>query len=97
MFGLISRIIAVPGRRDDLIAILIDGTAQMPGCLSYVVAKDAGDPDSIWVTEAWESQASHEASLSLLSVKDAMARGKPLIAGFGTSVVTTPIGGHGLA
>jgi quinol monooxygenase YgiN len=69
----------------------------MPGCLSYIVAKDTSDASVIWITEAWDSKASHEASLSLPSVKEAIAKGRPLIAGFGDRVVTTPVGGHGLA
>ena len=97
MFGLIGKMTAAPGRRDELITILLDGVAAMPGCLSYIVAKDTTDPDVIWITEAWESKASHEASLSLPSVKDSIAKGRPLIAGFGDRVVTTPVGGHGLA
>jgi quinol monooxygenase YgiN len=96
MYGLIGKMTAVPGKRDELIAILLEGIANMPGCLSYIVAK-AGDADAIWITEVWDSQASHEASLSLPSVKNAIAKGKPLIAGFSERVVTTPVGGHGMA
>ena len=68
----------------------------MPGCLSYVVATDPADPNGIWITEAWDSQASHDASLQLPAVKAAIAKGRPLIAGFSNSTVTTPVGGHGL-
>jgi quinol monooxygenase YgiN len=50
----------------------------------------------MWITEVWESKSSHDTSLSLQSVKDAIARGRPLIASFSDSVVTTPVGGHGL-
>ena len=96
MYGLIGKINTVPGQRDALIAILIDGVSGMPGCLSYIVAKDPTDPDAIWVTEAWDSQESHQASLSLPSVQQAISRGKPLIAGFGERFETMPIGGHGL-
>jgi quinol monooxygenase YgiN len=97
MYGLIGKITAVPGQRDALIAILLEGVSGMPGCLSYVVARDPSDPNAIWVTEVWDSQASHQASLSLPSVQQAIARGKPLIAGFGERIVTEPVGGHGLA
>jgi quinol monooxygenase YgiN len=45
----------------------------------------------------WESQAQHKASLQLPAVQAAIAKGRPLIAGFGTRVETAPIGGHGLA
>ena len=68
----------------------------MLGCLSYIVAKDTSDANAMWITEAWENQASHEASLSLPSVKEAVARARPLIAGFSDRSVTTPVGGHGL-
>ena len=68
----------------------------MPGCLSYVVALDTSDADAIWISEVWETQSSHEASLSLPPVRQAMAKGRPLIAGLGDRVVTTPVGGQGL-
>ncbi len=97
MYGLISKIKTAVGQRDALIAILIEGTSAMPGCLSYIVAKDPADTEAIWVTEVWESRASHQASLSLPSVQQAMAKGRPLIAGFGERFETQPVGGHGLA
>jgi quinol monooxygenase YgiN len=97
MYGLIGKMTAAPGKRDELASILLEGAAGMPGCLSYIVAKDTSDVNAIWVTEAWESKASHDASLSLPSVKEAIAKGRPLIAGFSDRVVTTPIGGTGLA
>ena len=96
MYGLIGKIDAQPGRRDALISILVEGVAGMPGCLSYVVARDAEDPDGLWVTEVWEGQAAHEASLALPSVQAAIEKGRPLIVGFSTRVVTEPVGGHGL-
>jgi quinol monooxygenase YgiN len=74
--GLIAKITLIPGRRDDMIGILKESAADMPGCLSYVVAKDAADESTIWVTEVWDSMASHDASLSLPAVKNAIPRGK---------------------
>ena len=96
MFGLIGKMNAVAGQRDALIAILLENAGQMPGCHSYVVAKDAKDADAIWVTEVWDNQQSHRASLALPSVQQAIARGKPLIASFGEFNTTEPVGGHGL-
>ncbi|GAB5521569.1 MAG: hypothetical protein RhofKO_38200 [Rhodothermales bacterium] len=91
MYGLIGQINAQPGQRDALIAILLDGTANMPGCLSYTIARDATDADAIWITEVWESQAAHQASLALPRVQAAIRQGRPLIAGFGFRVETIPI------
>lgn len=96
MYGLIGKINAVSGKRDELIAILLEGVSGLPGCLSYVVSKDLQDSDAIWVTEVWQSRARHQASLSLPSVQEAIAKGRPLIAGFGERFETEPVGGHGL-
>jgi quinol monooxygenase YgiN len=65
MYGLIGKMNAVEGKRDELIAILLQGTKEMPGCLSYIVAKDPADTTTIWVTEVWQDQARHKASLAL--------------------------------
>jgi quinol monooxygenase YgiN len=97
MYGLIGRINAVAGQRDALARILLDGVAGMPGCRSYVVATDPAAPDSLWITEVWESKEAHRASLALPSVQRAIAAGRPLIVGFGERFETTPLGGHGLA
>jgi quinol monooxygenase YgiN len=96
MYGLIGKIIVVSGQREAFISILLKGTDEMPGCLSYIIARDTADPEAIWVTEVWDSQASHQASLALPAVQEAIAQGRPLIAGFGERFVTEPVGGHGL-
>jgi quinol monooxygenase YgiN len=96
MYGLIGKITAVPGQRDALADILLGGTSAMPGCLSYVVAHDRADDNALWITEVWVSQASHKASLSLPAVQAAIAKGRPMIAGFSNRVETVPIGGQGL-
>ena len=95
MYGLIGEMVAVPGKRDDLAAILA-GMGAMPGCLSYVVAADPDRPDVLWVTEVWEDAAAHTASLRLPEVQAAIAAGRPLIAGFGQRIETKPVGGIGL-
>lgn len=96
MYGLIGKMTAVAGERDALAAILLDGTHAMPGCLSYVIARDPADDNALWITEVWDSEASHKASLSLPSVQEAIAKGRPLIAGFSNRVETVPIGGYGI-
>ena len=95
-FGLIGKMVAAPGQREALIAILLEGTGGMPGCLSYIVAKDVKDENALWITEVWDSQDSHAASLKLPAVQAAIAKGRPLIAGFGDYVTTEPMGGIGL-
>ncbi|MCB9153642.1 MAG: antibiotic biosynthesis monooxygenase [Caldilineae bacterium] len=96
MYGLIGKMMATPGRRDELAAILLEGLQAMPGLRSYIVANDPADPDALWVTEVWQDKESHANSLSLPSVQAAIARGRPLIAGFAERFETEPLGGHGL-
>jgi quinol monooxygenase YgiN len=96
MHGLIGKMVAAPGQRDALIALILEGSGEMPGCLSYIVAKDITDENAIWVTEVWDSQESHKASLSIPAVKATIAKAMPLIAGFEPGAVTEPVGGIGL-
>jgi quinol monooxygenase YgiN len=97
MYGLIGQMKAAPGKRDELVAILSESTQGMPGCLSYVVAQDAADADALWITEVWTDKDSHTASLKLPAVQAAIAKARPIIAGFGHRFETTPISGVGLA
>jgi quinol monooxygenase YgiN len=98
MYGLIGKMSAKPGQRDAVIALILKGAEAMPGCLSYVVAKDAGDPNGIWITEVWDSAESHAASLKIPAVADAIRTAIPLIdmAADGLRQATVPVGGIGL-
>ena len=96
MYGLIGKMNASLGQRDAVIAILLEGTAKMPGCLSYIVATDPSDANAIWITEVWDNEASHKGSLALPAVQAAIAKARPMIAGFGERFITTPLGGVGL-
>ena len=91
-YGLIGRIRVLPGRRDELAAILTEGSGEMPGCLSYVVAEDLTDPNGLWVTEVWLDRAAHQASLELPAVREAIGRGRPLIVEFDVFHETRPLG-----
>lgn len=94
-FGMIGKMKAQPGKRAELVAILGAGTGAMPGCLAYLIAEDAEDADAIWITEIWDKAESHAASLQLPAVRDAIAKGRPLIAGFELSAKTRPVAGLG--
>lgn len=97
MYGLIGKMTMITGQRDTVAAILLEATKAMPGCLSYVIAADPADADALWITEVWDSAASHKASLSLPSVQAAIGKARPLIAGMSNRVETVPLGGHGLS
>lgn len=96
MYGLIGKMLATPGQRDTLIQYLLEGTQSMPGCLSYIVSKDALEENAIWITEVWDTKESHDTSLQLPAIKATIAKARPLIAGFEKGTATIPVGGQGL-
>lgn len=91
MHGLIGKMRAVSGKRSELVDILAGSTGSMPGCISYVVALDLTDDDVLWITEVWQDEASHKASLDLPAVQEAIRRAKPIIAGFDQHIPTRPV------
>jgi quinol monooxygenase YgiN len=98
MYGLQGKLIARPGQRDALIALLLENTQgePMPGCRLYVVSEIPSEPDAIAVTEVWDDKTAHDASLQLERVRSVIAKARPLIAGMGGSTALRPIGGRGL-
>ena len=76
-----GRLGAKPGRRDELLAILAEAEQGEPmaGCRLYLVAVDETDADGVWVTEVWESEDAHAASLQLDRVKEQIARAMPIL------------------
>jgi quinol monooxygenase YgiN len=98
-FGLCGIMMAHPGQRDALLEELLqaaDLVADLPGCEVWIVNTMPDDPDAIWVTEVWRSEADHAASLANDAVKAIIARARPLIAGFGERFTLEPVAGNGL-
>ncbi len=72
-----------PGQRDAVVSILL---RPMPGlkeagCLLYEVGVNDDAPDTVFVSELWESAEAHLASLQLDSVRAAIAEAMPLLSG----------------
>jgi quinol monooxygenase YgiN len=90
-YGLIGQMIAKPGERAALVAALSEGTGAMPGNLAYLIGEDSANPDAIWIVELWTDRDAHAASLELPAVQEAIKKGRPLIAGFGTRAEFKPV------
>ena len=91
LYGVIGQMMAVAGKREELIGYLLAGSAEMPGNLGYAIFRDLGDENAIWITEVWESAEAHQASLKLPQVQAAIASARPIIAGFGTRAEVEPV------
>ena len=98
-FGMTTRVVVHAGQRDALVDLLLAAAALLaaePGCDLYVVSTSEGEPDAVWVSEAWRSKAHYEAWMSrpeVIRLSGAMA---PLIAGRTEPVLVVPVGGKGL-
>ena len=74
----IAELVAAPGRREELIAILaplFDAAADEPGTLGYAMYLDVQDKDTVWFHERYESKEAllaHGASQVLAQVTEAM-------------------------
>jgi quinol monooxygenase YgiN len=97
-FGMVGKLVAHPGRRGELLDLLMAATRELQGadgCELYVVSHDRDDLDTIWVFEAWRDEAAHRASLNMPAVRGVIERGLPLIAERDGANLE-PVGGVGL-
>ena len=91
MYGLIGSLHTTADGRQHVIDALIGSSAGMTGNIHYLVAEDADDDTAVWITEVWESEAAHAASLQLPAVRDAIELARPYITGIGQRIVTVPV------
>ena len=97
-YGYIGSMKTHPGRRDEVVAILVGGADGLrpAGCHLYVVGVSPTDDVTIVVSEVWESKEHHDASLQLPETKAAIAAAMPMLTGEFTSQETTVVGGLGV-
>ncbi len=58
---------AFKGKGDYLAQIMLQASQLMehqPGCQAYIVIRSMSDPDQVLITEIWDSQQTHQASLA---------------------------------
>lgn len=94
-YGSVGKIKVKPGQRSAVADLIMAGAGAMPGNLTYIVAADLGDADALWVFETWTDKAAHDASLRLPAVRDAIAKARPLIAGFEMGAELSVLSGAG--
>jgi len=97
-FGMYAKVVAKPGQRDALVEHLLEAArlvTPLPGCVLYIVNVEPSEPDAVWVTEVWRSEADHDESLKLDSVKALIPKVQPLVAST-SQIRLVPVGGKGL-
>jgi quinol monooxygenase YgiN len=97
-YGLVGSLTTTPGRRDDLVALLLRAAELLEdnaGCLQYLVGT-GDDPDTVWVSELWTDRAAHDSSLEPEAVQVVIAEARPLIAGMAEPTQLDVRGGKGM-
>jgi quinol monooxygenase YgiN/quercetin dioxygenase-like cupin family protein len=84
--ALAERLLAVAARLEDV-----------AGCQLYVINRAPGEPDVVWVTEAWQSREALDASLEDDGVKALLPEVQPLLTGAPERIDVEPLGGTGLS
>jgi quinol monooxygenase YgiN len=77
-----GRMVARHGHGPELAALLVkaaEGLADDPGCELYLVNSQTGDPDTLWVTELWRSQADLDASIRQITGSEQVAAAMALV------------------
>lgn len=94
-YGYLATMRTKSGHRDDVVALLLDGTdgLRAAGCGLYLVGTSVSDPDLIWVYEVWLSEEHHAASLELPETKAAIAAAMPMLTGEFTGQQLDIVGG----
>ena len=100
MYFLHGRFSTKAGQAKALANILIEASrlvSTAKGCRLYVIGKDPQNPDSVHVTEIWDSKEDHDNSLQVEGVRELIAKAMPLLDGppkRGQELVI--LGGHGI-
>lgn len=80
-----GKAIARPGHGEELARLLLaaaDAQAGDAGCELYLVSRQRDDPDVVWITELWRSQADLDASIAAIRGSDDVAAVMALVARF---------------
>jgi quinol monooxygenase YgiN len=92
LWGLLGRMRAQPGKREELITALQESSRDVPGKLVYLIQLEEDDPDAFWINEVWQTKAHYDACLTLPQVQHGMTVTRPLIAGIEHRTETIPLG-----
>jgi quinol monooxygenase YgiN len=97
-YGLLGKITARPGRRDELVGCLLQAAKVLendPACIHYAVGTTE-DPDAVWASEVWTDKAAHDASLQAEIVRQLVEKARLLIADVSDHTELTIHGGKGV-
>ncbi|HEX6681736.1 MAG TPA: antibiotic biosynthesis monooxygenase [Candidatus Limnocylindrales bacterium] len=97
-YGLLNKLTAKPGKRDEVVGILLESGKLIddPACLMYLVSEAADDPDTIYVTDLWTTKEQHAEALKIPALRPFIERTMPLLEGMPEQIELHPVGGIGV-
>jgi len=99
MYAMTGKLSAQPGKRGQLVEILLRASkmaATMQGCHAYIILEDAKDEFAVSVFEMWADKESHDASLRDENIRALIAEAMPILAGAPSGSELKVLGGHGV-
>src|SRR5436309_5999143 len=91
--------VAQSGQGEALVGHLLAAAESLKsdaGCLLYLVNSEKGQPDTVWVTEIWRSQADLDAALARIRGSQQVAAVMALVKDW-QMIELEPLGGKGPA
>ncbi len=99
-YGLYGKLQAQAGKGKELGDILLKAAKLMEnakGCILYIVNKEVGDSDGIYIFEVWESKQDHDDSLKVVGLGELIKQALPILEGKPTGGTTLEVlGGKGI-
>ena len=97
-FGMQVVMTATPGKGEELASIMLKAAklvSKLKGCQVYIVQLSTSEKDTVLITEVWNSEEDHKASLSVPEIRELIGKAKPLIVSL-THHMAKPLGGVGI-
>jgi quinol monooxygenase YgiN len=97
-FGMFNKFAAHAGKGEELLQHLLKAASLVEnaaGCELYIVNMSPSEPDVVWVSEIWDREEDHRASLSNEGATELIQATIPLLARPPEQILVVPVGGKG--
>jgi quinol monooxygenase YgiN len=98
-YALLNKLTARPGKRGEVVDILIESGnlfPDNPACVLYLVTEAADDPNLIWVIDLWTNKEAHAEALKAPELRPYVEKAIPLLEGMPEQIEVRAVGGKGL-
>src|ERR1700756_222944 len=96
MFVLINKLTAKPGKRREVVDILLESGKAFdnnPDCKLYLVSEDVGNENLIWVQDIWLNETAHTSAMQDEEMQSYVRQSIPLLEGTPEQTKIIPVGG----